>query len=52
MCLFFFVGEFPFLYFDVIFVSQPLQCLVVRKLFVLHDEVYHISSLTATETFA
>ena len=50
--LLFFFGQLTLFYFDIIFTSQPLQSFIIRKLLVLHNEVHHISTLSATETFA
>ena len=47
-----FSAQLALLHLDVILVGQPLQRFVVVELLMLHDEVHHISSLSAGETFA
>ena len=52
LSLFLLIAQLAFFHLDVILVGQPLQRLVVVELLVLHDEVHHVSSLSAGETFA
>ena len=46
------VGEFAFLYFDVVFFSEPAQCLGIGHLLVLHDERDGCAALAAAEAMA
>ena len=50
--LLFLVGQFAFVDFDVVFLGQEAERVVVRQLFMLHDEVDHVAALPATEAFA
>lgn len=50
--LFFLIRQFPFLNFDMVFLGKPPQCFGVGELFMLHDEVYGVPSLSTSEAFA
>ena len=50
--VFLLIGQLALLHLDVVLVCQPLQRFVVGELFVLHDEVHHVASLSATEALA
>ena len=52
LCLLLFVGEFALLYFDVVLLGQVAQRFGVGQLFVLHDEVHRVASLSAGKTLA
>ena len=50
--LLFLVGQFPFVDFDVVLLGKEAERVVVRQLFMLHDEVDHVAAFPATEAFA
>ena len=50
--LFFLIGEFLFLYVDMVFSGQVSQGLRVTQLLVLHDEVDGTAAFTTSKTFA
>ena len=45
-------GKLALMYLDVVFLSQPSQCLHIGHLLVLHDEADGIASLSASEAMA
>ena len=49
---FFFVGQFPFLNLDAVFLCKVLQRLGIGHLLVLHDEVHRIAPFAAGKAFA
>ena len=51
LLLFFLFALFAFVNFDVIFLGQIFQCLIIRHLLMFHDKMHGSSSFPATETF-
>ena len=48
----FFFAFLPLLNFDVIFVSKPAQCLLIRHLLEFHKKIDRSTAFAATEAFA
>ena len=44
-------GQFALFNLNTIFLSQETQSIVIPQLFLLHDEMHHITTLSASETF-
>ena len=51
-CLFFFVGQFAFLDFDVVFLGQVAQGVREGQLLMFHDEMHGVAAFPAGKTFA
>ena len=50
--LLFFIGQFPLLYLDVVFLGKIAQGIEIVQLFMLHDEVNSRAAFATGEAFA